>query len=91
MCEILKKNGFDLIVKDVNVNIRNAINHGGVLLTNNDRELNFYYREKNQEMKMQMYDWEFETLINQLYDVCSGILLGMIQVFNGNRNLWDKK
>lgn len=91
MCEILKKNGFDLIVKDINVNIRNAINHGGVLLTNHDRELNFYYREKNQEMKMQMYDWEFETLINQLYDVCSGILLGMIQVFNGNRNLWDKK
>lgn len=91
ICEILKKNHFELIIKDVNVNIRNAINHGGVLLTNNDRELNFYYREKNQEMKIQMYDWEFETLINQLYDVCSGILLGMIQVLNCNMNRFNQK
>jgi hypothetical protein len=30
MCEILKSNGFELLVSDVNVNIRNAINQGEI-------------------------------------------------------------
>jgi len=35
ICEILKSNGFDLLVADVNVNIRNAINHGGIIFKDN--------------------------------------------------------
>lgn len=31
ICDVLRSNGFDLLVKDINVNIRNAINHGGVV------------------------------------------------------------
>lgn len=90
-CEILKNNDFDLIVKDVDVNIRNAINHGGVLITNNGTVLNFYYMEGKQEKRLKIYYFDFELLINKLYDVCSGILLGITQVLNCNINILDRK
>lgn len=90
LCEILKNNEFDLIVKDVDVNIRNAINHGGVILTNNGRDLNFYYMDKKQEKKLKLNCLDFESLINKLYDICSSVLLSIIQVLNCNISILDR-
>ena len=90
ICNILKNNKFCLLVQDVNIDIRNAINHGGVLLTNNGKNLNFYYMKNGHETKFKIKYNEFEELINKLYDVCSGILLGITQVLNCNINILDK-
>lgn len=86
ICEVLEKNGFDSLVKDVNKNIRNAINHGGVVfkVVKGMHVIEFIYNEKNQSVVQQLSVSDFDELINKVYDVASGVLLGITHFFNNN-------
>ena len=74
LCNVLKNNNFEFIINGVDVDIRNAINHGGVLFTNSGRNINFYYMKNGQETKIKKTCFEFEDLINKLYDCNIDIL-----------------
>ncbi|MFT4106110.1 MAG: SEC-C metal-binding domain-containing protein [Lacrimispora sp.] len=82
ICEALQRNGFDLLVKDVNVNIRNAINHGGVIFKENGKVIEFLYNENRQLMVLSVNAYEIDQLINKVYDVAGGVLLGISQFLN---------
>jgi len=87
LCEILKSNGFDILVSDVNVNIRNAINHGGIIFKENGGIIDFQYTENRQPVICSMRTYEFDTLINKVYDSASGVLLGICSFINSHIEL----
>jgi hypothetical protein len=87
ICEILKSNGFDLLVADVNVNIRNAINHGGIIFKDNGKIMDFQYTENRMSVISSMHTYEFDTLINKVYDTASAVLLGICSNINNHIGL----
>lgn len=86
ICEALKSNGFDLLVKDVNVNIRNAINHGGVVfkVKAGINIIEFIYNENKKLVVLPLKVYEFDELINKVYDTASGVLLGLAHFLNNH-------
>lgn len=87
LCEILKSNGFELLVTAVNVNVRNAINHGGIIFKDNGNIIDFQYTENRQSVICSMKTYEFDNLINEVYDTASGVLLGICSLINNHIEL----
>ena len=50
LCEILNKNGFDKLTESVNINIRNAINHGGIVFEEDGQKIVFHYTENKRSV-----------------------------------------
>lgn len=84
ICEILKSNGFDMLVSDVNINIRNAINHGGIIFKETGKIMDFQYTENKQLAICSKNTYEFDTLIDKVYDTASGVLLGLCSFINNH-------
>ena len=91
ICEILKSNGFELLVGDVNISIRNAINHGGIIFKENGNQIDFQYTEKGKSVVTSKRTYELDTIINKVYDIASGVLLGICIFFNENFELISLK
>ncbi|MDD4760863.1 MAG: SEC-C metal-binding domain-containing protein [Bacteroidaceae bacterium] len=87
LCEILKSNGFDSLISDVNINVRNAINHGGVIFKENGQKIEFHYTEDRRAVLCSMKAYEFDNLIEQVYDTASGTLLGICSFLNKHIDL----
>lgn len=86
LCEILNKNGFDALTGEVNINIRNAINHGGIVFKDDGEIIDFHYTEGRRSVSCTLKEHEFDHLINNVYDVASAIILGISVFLNNN---WD--
>jgi hypothetical protein len=84
ICEALQSNGFELLVRDVNVNVRNAINHGGVIFKNSGQEIDFLFTANRQAAIETLKTYEFDELINEVYDTASGVLLGIAHFLNNH-------
>lgn len=84
LCEILTNNSFELLVKDIDVNIRNAINHGGVIFKESGNIIEFLYTEKNQQVSNSLKAYELDDLINKVYDIASSVLLGICSFINNH-------
>jgi hypothetical protein len=82
ICDILNKHGFPEMLKYVNVNIRNAINHGGVIFKNGGQEIHFFYKKNRQPCIdiLQMFD--LDNLIQRLYDTASAVVLAVTHYLN---------
>ena len=78
ICETLQSKNFNILVKDIDINIRNAINHGGVVFKVAEGSTNiieFIYDEKRQSTVLPLNVNAFDNLINNVYDTASGVLL----------------
>ena len=76
-----------MLVKEVNVNIRNAINHGGVVFKVADGGspvIEFISSEKGQSVVLSLNVYEFDNLISKIYDAASGVLLGICHFLNSS-------
>lgn len=81
---VIDSNGYDEITKNINVNLRNAINHGKVELnrgTTGDM-LFFYYVEKHISKCIELSVYEFDNIIDSAFDTASGVLLGLSLFIN---------
>ena len=87
LCEILNKNGFNALTDAVDINIRNAINHGGILFREDGKRIDFHYTENRRSVSCSLMDYEFEQLINKVYDMASAIVLGITVFLNNNWNV----
>lgn len=87
ICEILKSNGFDKLVADVDIDIRNAINHGGIIFKDGGRKIDFQYNKNGQPKVKEISIYEFNNLIDKVYDTTSGVLLGIITFINSHKSL----
>ena len=86
LCEILEKNGFKSLTKHVNINIRNAINHGGIVFKEDGQSIDFRYTERSRGIVSTLNAYEFDQLINDIYDTASALVLGLSVILNNN---WD--
>lgn len=87
ICDILKSNGFDTLVTDVDIDIRNAINHGGVIFKEGGKKINFQYNKNRQPTVTYMLTYQFDNLIDRVYDAASGVLLGIATFINAHKSL----
>lgn len=84
LCEILNKNGFNVLTEAVNINIRNAINHGGIIFKEDGQKIDFHYTKERRSVTCSLKAYEFDHLINEVYDTASAILLGITVFLNDN-------
>lgn len=84
LCEILNKNGFNELTESVNINIRNAINQGGILFKEDGQKITFHYTENKRSVSSTITTYEFDQLINDVYDTASAIILGIAVFLNLN-------
>lgn len=84
LCEILNKNGFNELTDTVNINIRNAINHGGIVFKEDGQKIDFHYIENRRSVSNTLTTYEFDRLINNVYDTASAIVLGIATFLNVN-------
>lgn len=73
---IMATSGYSELSNGVNVNIRNAINHGKVLLKKvpGDR-ICFYYSENHVQKCQEMSLYDFDRVIDDTYDLVSAVFL----------------
>lgn len=87
LCDVVNKNGFLILTTDININIRNAINHGGVVFKEDGKEIDFHYNENHHRVSCSLQYYEFDKLIENVYDATSAIILGVSFFLNKH---WDK-
>ena len=84
---VLIKNGFSNGIESVDVKIRNSINHGGVIFREDGRVIEFHYMENSKSLSKELTVYEFDDLINRMYDITSAVLLSVCLFLNEH---WDK-
>lgn len=84
LCDILNKNGFSELTNAVNINIRNAINHGGIVFKEDGRKIDFHYTQNGKSVTSTLNAYEIDQLINNVYDTASAIILGIAIFLNNN-------
>ncbi len=82
---IMASNGYLEIADGMDINLRNAINHGKVLLrkTPGDR-ICFYFSENHIQKCQEMPLYEFDKIIDDTYDLVSAVLLSLTVFMNGH-------
>lgn len=85
---VMNSNGYSEISDRINVNIRNAINHGKVLLKKTPRDqICFYYSENHIPQCLEMKLYEFDKVIDDTYDLVSAVLLSLSVFINNHTTL----
>ncbi|MGO5066606.1 MULTISPECIES: YecA family protein [unclassified Clostridium] len=81
---VIDANGYEEITKNINVNLRNAINHGKVAVKRAaiGNKLCFYYVEKHVSKCLELPVYEFDHVIDSVFDTASGVLLGLSLFIN---------
>lgn len=81
---VIDANGYEEIIKNINVNLRNAINHGKVAVKRAaiGNKLCFYYVEKHVSKCLELPVYEFDHVIDSVFDTASGVLLGLSLFIN---------
>lgn len=89
LCDVLNSNGLQLLAKEINVHMRNAINHGGVLYktVEGGSFIEFQYTRGGQQHTLQYSVYELDRIIEKAYDVASGVLLGLAGFINNHMDL----
>ena len=85
LMDVIRANGYSKIDQYVNVNLRNAINHGKVLLKKNPADLMcFYYTEQRIQKCDEIPTYEFDRIIDDTFDCVSAVLLSLVSFFNNH-------
>lgn len=89
LINVLNSNGFTELTKSINVNIRNAINHGKVIIKRESvgEKICFYYVENNVPCSMELAMYDFDKNIDKVFDVASAVLLGITTFLNQHMDL----
>ena len=85
LVDVVRANGYSEIDQYVNVNLRNAINHGKVLLKKTPADqMCFYYTEQRIQKCEEIPVYQFDKLIDDTFDMVSAVLLALVTFFNDN-------
>lgn len=85
---IMASNGYSEISDRIDVNLRNAINHGKILLRKAPEDrMCFYYFENNVQKYQEMTLYEFDKIIDDAYDLVSAVLLFLTTFMNNHISL----
>ena len=87
LCDVMKKNNFEMLISKIDVNIRNAINHGTVYFVEDGKTINFNYNLNHKSCSLELKYYQFDKLIDEVYDTASAIILGISYCLN---NYWNR-
>lgn len=89
LINVINSNGYSEISKNVDVNLRNSINHGRVLMkrTSTGYKMNFFYVENNISKCREIPIYEFDKIIDDTFDAVSSLLLALSVFMNNNMEL----
>jgi hypothetical protein len=88
LVNVIKSNGYLKIAQRVDVNLRNAINHGKVLMKKSPGDpICFFYIENNVSKCKELATYEFDKIIDDTYDAVSAVLLSLSVFINNNMSL----
>lgn len=88
LLNVIKANGYNKIIDKVDINVRNAINHGKVISKKTPADtLCFYYMENHISQMKEMLVYEFDDMIDATYDVVSAVLLALCVFMNNHMEL----
>lgn len=82
ICDVLNANGLDILTQYINVNIRNAVSHGGVVMLEDGKEILFNFSLNRKASTSTLQTYELDALIDNAYDTASGVLLAICQFLN---------
>ena len=83
LLEIMKSNGFTELEKNIDVSIRNAINHGKIQLKKTPQnQISFLYMEKGISKVKTISICEFDSIIDCTYDTVSAVFLALVVFMN---------
>lgn len=87
--DVLASNGFEFLTTDISVNIRNAINHGGIVIRRGSigYEIHFTYTESRMPKTDILKMYELKEVLDKIYDLCSAVILSSIQFIQENFDL----
>src|SRR5690625_3472653 len=76
---------------DINIDIRNAINHGGVIykIESASPVIEFQFSKNREYQTLQIPLYEFDSLIDNVLDTASSIILGLVTFFNNNKGIFE--
>ncbi|WP_246234519.1 YecA family protein [Bacillus aquiflavi] len=79
------------MVRNVKVDVRNAINHGGVFykIVNGSPVIEFQYVKNRKTQILHMPIYEFDELIDKSFAAAGAIILGLATFFNNHKNLFE--
>jgi len=89
ICDALASNGFVFAVRNVDIDIRNAINHGGVVFkrsTGIGDEIDFHFSKNNTSCVKTLKVYELDKLLETIFDDAGGVLLGLCDFINNHFN-----
>lgn len=88
LINVIKSNSYSEIEKNVDVNLRNAINHGKVLMKKTpSNQICFFYVENNISNCKEMATYEFDKIIDDTFDSVSAVLLSLAVFINNHMAL----
>lgn len=87
ICDVLSKYGFNELISSIDIDIRNSINHGGVVIEKDSTIFQFNKSGSLEQKKLKYY--EFDSLLEKTYDLYSGIFMGIIKYFILNPTIFD--
>ena len=91
LLDVMQHNGFTEIVKDIDGDIRNSINHGRFMLQRTPQEVITFVYEKDRATRNRTIPlYEFDNIINRAYDAVSAVLLAMAVFINKNIKISDE-
>lgn len=82
--QCLNKNGFSKAT-DLNINLRNAVNHGNVFVDGN--RINYRYGKPSSYEYEVINFGEYDDIIDETYDMACGILVGVLRVLSKYPNI----
>jgi hypothetical protein len=88
LVNVINSNGYSQICGNIDVNIRNAINHGKVLFKKDPGDkLCFYYSEQGVSKSKELSIFEFDKMIEKAFDTASAVLLALTVFLNSHMQL----
>lgn len=87
LCTAVKTIGYINTVNNINVNYRNAINHGRVLFYKDGKEIELIWKNSNTTNNEKITCYDFDTLINKVYDTASALILSIYVFLNNHPNI----
>lgn len=85
---VIQSNGYSKIANNIDVNIRNAINHGKISFKKDPADkICFFYSEQGIPKCKEMHLFEFDKIIDIAYDTASAVLLALTTFMNNHMQL----
>ncbi len=87
LINVLEKHGFVQIAGSIDSDLRNAINHGGVYVQNDGREITYTYKHGGERYEKTVSTGEVEHKLRRALDVASALVIALVCLLSENMDI----